>query len=45
MEKIERKEGRAIDWVALILDKQDEIVDWINKHERTRYRDMIFKEE
>lgn len=30
MEKIKREEGRDVDWVGLLLDKQDEIVDEIN---------------
>lgn len=39
MEKVKRKEGRVIDWVALILDKQDEIVEFINELERERKKE------
>jgi len=34
MDKIKKPEGKTTDVVAMLLIKQDEIIDWINEHEK-----------
>lgn len=34
MEKISRKDARPEDWIARLVNKQDEIIDWINEHDK-----------